>query len=63
MSDEATKEAERLNRGQGWMFDNDFTAVKYACHNSPEPILEEATGTYTDPDAPISYTAYTWNHS
>lgn len=46
-----------------WMFDNDFKEVTYAYHNSPDPIVEESTGTYTDPDAPIQYREFTWNHS
>jgi hypothetical protein len=46
-----------------WMFDNDFKEVKYAYHNTPEPIVEESTGTYTDRNAPIQYKEYSWNHS
>lgn len=46
-----------------WMFDNDFTQVQYPYHNSPEPIVEESTGTYADPEAQIQYKEYTWNHS
>jgi 2-polyprenyl-3-methyl-5-hydroxy-6-metoxy-1,4-benzoquinol methylase len=46
-----------------WMFDNDFQQVSYPYSNTPEPIMEESTGTYTNPDAPIQYKEYTWNHS
>ncbi|MHC2990729.1 methyltransferase type 12 [Pontibacter sp. HJ8] len=46
-----------------WMFDNDFKEIKYAYHNTQEPIVEESSGTYTDRNAPIQYKEYSWNHS
>ena len=46
-----------------WMFDNDFKEIRYAYHNTPEPIVEESTGTYADRSAPIRYKEYSWNHS
>ncbi|AKQ47455.1 methyltransferase type 12 [Rufibacter radiotolerans] len=46
-----------------WMFDNQFTHVQYSYFNNSGPIIEEATGTYTDRDAPISYTECSWNHA
>ncbi|MFB9864437.1 class I SAM-dependent methyltransferase [Rufibacter immobilis] len=46
-----------------WVFDNDFTRVQYSYFNNGGPIVEESTGTYTDREAPISYTEYSWNHS
>ncbi|RNI25733.1 class I SAM-dependent methyltransferase [Rufibacter latericius] len=46
-----------------WMFDNDFTQVQYPYFNTGGPIVEESSGTYADPDAPIHYTEYSWNHA
>lgn len=44
-----------------WMFDNDFTEVRYAYHNAG--VIEETeTGTYADPAAPIEHQSFTWNH-
>ena len=45
-----------------WMFDEEFTHVKYYYENR-ELIEIEAEGTYTDRDAPISGKEYSWNHS
>lgn len=45
-----------------WMFDEDFKKVKYPYHHTPEPIVEEQTGTYADRNAPIRYKEYSWNH-
>lgn len=45
-----------------WMFDEDFTQVKYFYDNR-ELIVTESTGTYTDREAPISGKEYSWNHS
>ncbi len=45
-----------------WMMDDDLTMLQYAYDNK-EIIVEEATGTYTDRDAPIKSTEYSWNHS
>lgn len=44
-----------------WMYDNDFTHVKYNYSNDG-PIIEELEGTYTNPEANIEGTAITWNH-
>lgn len=45
-----------------WMFDNDLRTIRYAYHNDG-PIIEEESGTYADPEAPIRTTTTTWNHS
>lgn len=45
-----------------WMWDNDFTHVKYAYHNEAV-IIEDQSGSYTDRDADIHYREYSWNHS
>jgi SAM-dependent methyltransferase len=45
-----------------WMFDDDFKYIKYSYHNA-ETIVENKTGTYTDRNADIAYTEYSWNHS
>jgi len=44
-----------------WMFDDDFTQVKYPYHNS-EPIVEEESGTYADRSADINPKSVSWNH-
>ncbi|AMM51689.1 methyltransferase type 12 [Rufibacter sp. DG15C] len=46
-----------------WMFDNNFSYIQYPYFNTGGPIIEESTGTYTDRDAPIQYTEYSWNHA
>jgi ubiquinone/menaquinone biosynthesis C-methylase UbiE len=45
-----------------WMFNSDFSRVKYPYHNAAV-IEEESIGTYTDCNAPIHATEYGWNHS
>ena len=45
-----------------WMFDADFTRVKYNYFNV-EPIIENEIGTYADREAPIDLKSVTWNHS
>jgi len=45
-----------------WMFDDDFTYIKYPYNNS-ETIIEEKKGTYAARDAAITYKEYSWNHS
>lgn len=45
-----------------WMFDNALRNIRYAYHNAG-PIVEEENGTYADPEAPITTTTTTWNHS
>lgn len=45
-----------------WMFDDDFTHIKYA-YNNQEVIITESQGTYTDRNADIKTTEYSWNHS
>jgi 2-polyprenyl-3-methyl-5-hydroxy-6-metoxy-1,4-benzoquinol methylase len=45
-----------------WMMDDNFEQIKYHYHNV-ETIVEQATGTYSNPDADINYTEYGWNHS
>jgi len=45
-----------------WMFDNDFTHVRYSYFNR-ETIVEEEQGTYADRGADIRLTSYSWNHS
>ena len=45
-----------------WMFDDDFTHIKYHYDNR-ELIITENQGTYTDRDADIKGKEYSWNHS
>lgn len=45
-----------------WMFDDDFTHVKYYYDNR-EIIITENYGTYTDRKANITGKEYSWNHS
>ncbi len=45
-----------------WMMDEDFNFIKYHYHNEVV-IAEEKSGTYTDRDANIHYSEYSWNHS
>ncbi len=45
-----------------WMFDDDFTHIKYSYENR-EIIEVENEGTYTDRNAAISGKEYSWNHS
>ncbi len=45
-----------------WMMDENFEKIKYHYHNA-ETITEQASGTYTDRDANIHFTEYSWNHS
>ncbi len=45
-----------------WMMDDNFTFIKYHYHNE-SVIAEEQTGTYTNRDADIHYSEYSWNHS
>ncbi len=45
-----------------WMFDDDFTHIKYSYENR-ELIITENQGTYTDRNADIKGKEYSWNHS
>lgn len=45
-----------------WMFDDEFTHIKYAYDNQ-EVIITENKGTYTDKNADIKSKEYSWNHS
>ena len=45
-----------------WMFDDDFTHIKYSYENK-EVIVTESEGTYTDRNADIKAKEYGWNHS
>lgn len=45
-----------------WMFDDDFTHIKYHYDNR-ELIVTENEGTYTDRNAQIVGKEYSWNHS
>ena len=45
-----------------WMFDEEFTHVKYNYNNS-EVIVTDSQGTYTDRYADIKAQEYSWNHS
>jgi SAM-dependent methyltransferase len=45
-----------------WMFDDDFTHIKYSYDNK-EVIVTENEGTYTDRNADIKGKEYSWNHS
>lgn len=44
-----------------WMFDDDFTHIKYHYSNK-EPIQETETGTYAEKDADIEQEFVMWNH-
>jgi len=44
-----------------WMFNDDFTKVKYPYHNA-DPIVEQESGTYADREADISPKYVSWNH-
>lgn len=44
-----------------WMFDDDFSKVKYRYFNS-DPIIEMEEGTYADREATIKQECITWNH-
>ncbi len=44
-----------------WMFDDDFTAVKYP-YRSTEAIHETYTGTYADQGAELTQDYVMWNH-
>jgi SAM-dependent methyltransferase len=45
-----------------WMFDEEFTHIKYYYDNR-EVIITENEGTYTDRNADIKGKEYSWNHS
>jgi hypothetical protein len=45
-----------------WMFDEEFTHIKYYYDNR-ELIVTENEGTYTDRNADIKGKEYSWNHS
>lgn len=45
-----------------WMFDDDFSEIKYHYHNE-KPIIEEYTGTYANKEADIKTDYIGWNHS
>lgn len=45
-----------------WIFDDDFTHIKYSYENR-ELIVVENEGTYTDRQASIEGKEYSWNHS
>jgi len=45
-----------------WMFDDDFTKLTYSYFNRGVLTIE-SEGTYTDHEADIKHTEYSWNHS
>jgi SAM-dependent methyltransferase len=45
-----------------WMFDDDFTKVKYNYFNTG-PIVESIEGTYAEKDADLTQEYVMWNHS
>lgn len=45
-----------------WMFDRGLSRIEYAYFNR-ETIVEQETGTYADPAAPLRETSVSWNHS
>jgi hypothetical protein len=45
-----------------WMFDEEFTYVKYHYDNR-QVVVTENEGTYTDRNADIKGKEYSWNHS
>ncbi|SHM98425.1 Methyltransferase domain-containing protein [Chitinophaga jiangningensis] len=46
-----------------WMFDDNFSFIKYSYFNTGEPIVEQLSGTYADRQADLHDTEYGWNHS
>ncbi|RBL90994.1 class I SAM-dependent methyltransferase [Chitinophaga flava] len=46
-----------------WMFDDEFSYIKYSYFNTGEPIEEEKSGTYADREADLKDKEYGWNHS
>jgi 2-polyprenyl-3-methyl-5-hydroxy-6-metoxy-1,4-benzoquinol methylase len=44
-----------------WMFDNNFTEVRYKYFNS-DAIIEAETGTYANRDAALDIQSISWNH-
>lgn len=44
-----------------WMFDNNFTHIKYSYFNK-ETIIEDEEGTYADKEARIKLESVSWNH-
>jgi SAM-dependent methyltransferase len=47
-----------------WMLSEDFSHIKYPYSSKKnEPIVETLNGTYADPNADITTTIYSWNHS
>lgn len=44
-----------------WMYDDDFTEVRYSYFNDA-PIIEIENGTYAEKDAPIQQEFCCWNH-
>ena len=45
-----------------WMYDDDFTHVKYN-YFKDDAIVEEEEGTYADKDAKVKFKYVCWNHS
>lgn len=45
-----------------WIYNNDFTKIKYRYFNSG-PIIEAESGTYAEKNAPINFETVEWNHS
>jgi ubiquinone/menaquinone biosynthesis C-methylase UbiE len=45
-----------------WMFDDNFSKIKYNYFNTV-PIIENESGTYADTEASIKQEYVTWNHS
>lgn len=45
-----------------WMFDDDFTEIKYN-YFKDTPIVETEQGTYADKNAAVELESITWNHS
>ncbi len=45
-----------------WMFDDDFTHIKYS-YFKEKPIIEKEEGTYADKEANIELEYICWNHS
>jgi ubiquinone/menaquinone biosynthesis C-methylase UbiE len=44
-----------------WMFDDDFSHVKYRYFNT-DPIIETTEGSYADPEATVKLESVGWNH-
>lgn len=45
-----------------WMWDDERTKIEYDYFKTQEPIITHEKGTYSDHDAELERTEYSWNH-